>query len=277
MGRAQDRVAVGGEIAIALIVGHDIDDVGGPLGFPRVDRRRFLRQPVGWPHSGTAGLGERVAEFGTKLLRYLLQLGHHLRMGSGDLLPLTRIGHQIVERLFHFQRCICSRPSIGAGSLSGHRARGVWQKQLPAAATHPLQLVIEIPEAVGPLGARPGRWQPGEQGSDVVAVDRSSLHQAAAGGILRQGLASETCKRGKQIDRHRRLAADLPCGNDTAQPGQAGDPHAPLKYRSLPLAEIPGTAGMVAIGKPRAVVAGKNHQRVVGMAGAFQRRQHGAQ
>ena len=81
---------------------------------------------------------------------------------------------------------------------------------------------------------------------------------------LREVRADDLRDRREDVDRHRRFAA-LAVRRDLPRPaGDERHPHAALPHRSLALAQPPGAAGVVAVAQPRAVVAGEDHERVVG-------------
>ena len=109
-----------------------------------------------------------------------------------------------------------------------------------------------------------------EQVEAIMAVDLLTGNQAAARFVGWQRLAGEPSDRGQQVDRHQRLMTDCPGRNLSGEPGEAGHPHASFEGRPFPLPQWPRRAGVVAVGQPRAVVTGEDHQGVVKLAGLLQ-------
>ena len=77
--------------------------------------------------------------------------------------------------------------------------------------------------------------------------------------------------RGQQIDGHRRRARVRAFRDATRPARDERHADAALECRPLALAEVPGRAGVIAVGQPRTVVGGEDHQRVVVEAGALHR------
>ena len=105
-----------------------------------------------------------------------------------------------------------------------------------------------------------------EQRRDVEPVDRP----------LGQRRADEARDRGKDVDRHGRLADDRPGRDVTGPAGHEGHAHAALERGALPLAQRPGRPRVVAVGEPRPVVGSEDDERVPLEAQAPERREHPA-
>ena len=186
---------------------------------------------------------------------------------------LSRVGLEIEEHSRYRQRQVFRRHAISPRSHAGKRPCRMRQEELVSPPTDRLKLVVEIPKAIGALGGDSARrGLAAEEPRDVVAVDPPAVDRAPTIGIDRHRLPGKTEHGGEKIDRHRRRGADAPRGNHPRQPRQARHAHPPLEHRPLPLAEMPGAAGMVAVGKPGAVVAGEQHERVVELSGPLEGR-----
>ena len=97
---------------------------------------------------------------------------------------------------------------------------------------------------------RPGF--PAQQRPDILAVDR----------LFRQRRPRQGRQSREDINRSRHLPADRPSRDFPGPAHQAGHPDATFPTGPLGLAEGSGTARMIAIDRPRAIITGEDHEGV---------------
>jgi len=185
--RLDHPVAVGGDVAVALVVGHHVDDVGPaagerpsrPLG-PRWDCRRGRRR--GRPRLGR---GEAAALRGDPV-PLPLEPGHAVGLGRRQIVRLAAVGREVVEL-----------PGLAAG-----------RDELPVAHPHRAMPVMAPPERL--VGRR--------RGGSGECPDKTPPVQRWRGLGLLFGHSCEFEHGRHQVDRMHGLAAEFASGGDPLGP-----------------------------------------------------------
>ena len=182
-----------------------------------------------------------AADFGRHLVGERLQLRDDLRMLRGDVGLLADLGIEVIKT--HAGGRFCR--------LLAHAFRLRRQRELPASLAYRLEVIgseIIMGFARRLLGLSK------KDRRDVAAIDDRRRGYGTAG---------EGDERRQKVDRGGDGVVDGTRRHAARPPRESRHAHAAFPGRALAAAERTGTAAVGALGQPRSVVGGEDHQRVL--------------